>query len=146
MSEQNQKLTWSERFELLERTLEAEEFDKAVQISESYVNNVRRRLRSLREALSSANTPSPESWKLLKPIWDLDIMLGFNRGYFSHPGQDKYLAEGIFAGTPNGIFVRDADMAKEITLFTRNQIVFKSATAMLAQANQVPRSILTLLS
>ena len=37
-------------------------------------------------------------------------------------------------------------MAKEITLFTRNQIVFQSATAMLAQANQVPRSILTLLS
>jgi flagellin len=42
--------------------------------------------------------------------------------------------------------IRDADMAKEITQFTRNQIVFQSATAMLAQANQVPRSILTLLS
>ena len=42
--------------------------------------------------------------------------------------------------------IRDADIAKEITTFTRNQIMMKSATAMLAQANQVPRAILTLLS
>ena len=41
--------------------------------------------------------------------------------------------------------IRDADMAKEITEFTRNQIMVQSATAMLAQANQVPRSVLTLL-
>jgi flagellin len=42
--------------------------------------------------------------------------------------------------------IRDADMAQEVTLFTRNQIMVQSATAMLAQANQVPRSILTLLA
>ncbi|MCZ6729906.1 MAG: flagellin [SAR324 cluster bacterium] len=41
--------------------------------------------------------------------------------------------------------IRDADMAKEITDFTRNQIMMQSATAMLAQANQVPKTILTLL-
>ena len=42
--------------------------------------------------------------------------------------------------------IRDADMAKEITNFTRNQIMVQSATAMLAQANQAPRSILSLLT
>ena len=41
--------------------------------------------------------------------------------------------------------IRDADIAKEITDFTRNKIMVQSATAMLAQANQVPRSVLTLL-
>ena len=41
--------------------------------------------------------------------------------------------------------IRDADMAKEITEFTRNSIMVQSATAMLAQANQVPQTVLALL-
>jgi len=41
--------------------------------------------------------------------------------------------------------VRDADMAREITEFTRNSIMVQSATAMLAQANQVPKTVLSLL-
>ncbi|NQU64067.1 MAG: flagellin [SAR324 cluster bacterium] len=41
--------------------------------------------------------------------------------------------------------IRDVDMAKEMAEFTRNQIMAQSATAMLAQANQVPRNVLTLL-
>ena len=41
--------------------------------------------------------------------------------------------------------IRDADMAKEITEFTRNSIMLQSATAMLAQANQTPQTILALL-
>ncbi len=41
--------------------------------------------------------------------------------------------------------IRDADMAKEITIFTRNSIMTQAATAMLAQANQVPQTILSLL-
>ena len=41
--------------------------------------------------------------------------------------------------------IRDADMAKEITEFTRNNIMMKSATAMLAQANQTPEIVLSLL-
>ena len=41
--------------------------------------------------------------------------------------------------------IRDADMAKEITQFTRNSIMVQSATAMLAQANQIPQTILSLL-
>jgi flagellin len=41
--------------------------------------------------------------------------------------------------------IRDADMAKEIAQFTRNNIMFESSTAMLAQANQIPRTVLSLL-
>ena len=41
--------------------------------------------------------------------------------------------------------IRDADMAKEITEFTRNSIMMQSSVAMLAQANQVPQTVLALL-
>lgn len=41
--------------------------------------------------------------------------------------------------------IRDADIALEMIEFTRNQIVSQSGTAMLAQANMVPRGVLNLL-
>lgn len=41
--------------------------------------------------------------------------------------------------------VRDADMAEEMVQFTRNQIMVQAGTAMLAQANQIPATVLTLL-
>ncbi len=41
--------------------------------------------------------------------------------------------------------LRDADMAEEMSHFTRNQIMLQSGVAMLAQANQTPRSVLQLL-
>jgi flagellin len=41
--------------------------------------------------------------------------------------------------------IRDADMAQAVAEFTRNKIMFESATAMLAQANQVPKTVLQLL-
>lgn len=42
--------------------------------------------------------------------------------------------------------IRDTDFADETTNFTRNQIIMQSATAMLAQANTVPQSVLSLLN
>jgi len=41
--------------------------------------------------------------------------------------------------------IRNADMAKEMTEFTRNQILVQAGTAMLAQANAVPQNVLRLL-
>ncbi len=41
--------------------------------------------------------------------------------------------------------IRDADMAKEMMAFVRQQILQQSGTAMLAQANAVPQSVLQLL-
>jgi flagellin len=41
--------------------------------------------------------------------------------------------------------IRDVDFAQETTEFTRSQILSQSATSMLAQANQVPQGVLSLL-
>ena len=41
--------------------------------------------------------------------------------------------------------VRDTDMAAEMVSFTRHQIMVQAGTAMLAQANQVPATVLSLL-
>ncbi len=41
--------------------------------------------------------------------------------------------------------VRNADMAKEMTDFTRNQILVQAGTSMLAQANSMPQNVLKLL-
>jgi flagellin len=41
--------------------------------------------------------------------------------------------------------IRDVDMASEMVEFTKNQILSQAGTAMLAQANQAPQSVLKLL-
>lgn len=41
--------------------------------------------------------------------------------------------------------IRDVDMAKEMSQFTKNNILQQAATAMLAQANQQPQGVLQLL-
>jgi flagellin len=41
--------------------------------------------------------------------------------------------------------IRDADIAKEMAAFTRNQIMVESSTAMLAQANQQHMNVLNLI-
>lgn len=42
--------------------------------------------------------------------------------------------------------IRDVDMASEVTEFTKNQILQQSGMAMLAQSNQAPQQVLSLLS
>ena len=41
--------------------------------------------------------------------------------------------------------IRDVDVAEESTQFARYNILVQSGTAMLAQANQLPQSVLRLL-
>ena len=41
--------------------------------------------------------------------------------------------------------IRDVDMAEEMVQFTKNQVLSQAGTAMLAQANQIPQGILSLL-
>ena len=42
--------------------------------------------------------------------------------------------------------IRDADIAEEVAVLTRNQILVESATAMVGQANLIPQSVLQLLA
>ena len=41
--------------------------------------------------------------------------------------------------------IRDTDMAAEMSQFTRAQILSQAGTSMLAQANQIPQGVLSLL-
>ncbi|MFA7203454.1 MAG: flagellin [Candidatus Caldatribacteriota bacterium] len=41
--------------------------------------------------------------------------------------------------------IRDADMAKEIMEFTKQQILMQTSNAMLAQSNTIPQNVLRLL-
>ena len=41
--------------------------------------------------------------------------------------------------------IRDADMAKEMTEYTKNNVLLQAAQSMLAQANQNSSSVLSLL-
>jgi len=48
--------------------------------------------------------------------------------------------------TASESLLADTDMAQEMSSLVKNQILLSSGTAMLAQANQVPKSVLTLLN
>ncbi|MDR0647814.1 MAG: flagellin, partial [Synergistaceae bacterium] len=41
--------------------------------------------------------------------------------------------------------IRDADMAKEMMTFTKLNVLSQAGNAMLAQANQLPQNVLSLL-
>ena len=57
------------------------------------------------------------------------------------PGQ-AILVENLTAAESQ---IRDADIAEEIALLARNQILVETATAMVAQANIIPEQVLKLL-
>lgn len=61
----------------------------------------------------------------------------------------QYAAKGLMAGYENmqaaESRIRDTDMAEQMVNFVKNQILVQSGTAMLAQANTTPQSVLQLL-
>ena len=62
--------------------------------------------------------------------------LGFATANLSSTIENLSAAESV---------IRDADMAFETVAFTKNQILLQAGTSMLAQANQSPQSVLSLL-
>jgi flagellin len=69
--------------------------------------------------------------------------LGAIQNRFEHTIANLQVASENLSASESRI--RDADMAQEMVTFTRNQILQQAGTAMLAQANQVPQSVLSLL-
>jgi flagellin len=61
----------------------------------------------------------------------------------------EYAMEGLMIGAENlqasESIIRDADMAHQMVNFVKNQILVQSATAILAQANTKPQTVLQLL-
>ncbi len=60
----------------------------------------------------------------------------------------EYATKGLMSGYENLMAsesrMRDTDIAEQMVNFTKNQILVQSGTAMLAQANLMPQSVLQL--
>lgn len=69
--------------------------------------------------------------------------LGAYENRLNHTIQNLGVAKENFTSAESRL--RDADIAKEMMEFTRNQIMLQAGTAMLAQANTVPQTVLQLL-
>ena len=79
----------------------------------------------------------------IETISDTRSNLGASQNRLEHTISNlQVAAENLQASESR---IRDADMAEEMVGFTRNQILQQAGTAMLAQANQVPQSVLSLL-
>ena len=69
--------------------------------------------------------------------------LGASQNRLEHTIANLSVASENLAASESRI--RDTDMAQEMMSFTRAQILQQAGTAMLAQANQVPQTVLSLL-
>jgi flagellin len=69
--------------------------------------------------------------------------LGANQNRLEHTVANLNVSSENLAASESRI--RDTDMAKEMMAFTRAQILSQAGTAMLAQANQAPQGVLSLL-
>ena len=70
-------------------------------------------------------------------------MLGANQNRLEHTIANLNTTSENLAAAESRI--RDVDMAQEMMAFTKNNILSQAATSMLAQANQMPQSVLQLL-
>ena len=79
----------------------------------------------------------------IKTVSEERAYLGANQNRLEHTINNLgTAAENLQAAESR---IRDVDMAKEMMEFTKNSILSQAATAMLAQANQVPQGVLQLL-
>jgi len=79
----------------------------------------------------------------LKDVSTVRANLGAYQNRFEHTINNLNVAvENVTASESR---IRDTDMAQEMVSFTRSQILSQAGTAMLAQANQAPQSVLKLL-
>jgi flagellin len=79
----------------------------------------------------------------LKDVSTVRATLGAYQNRFEHTINNLNVAvENLTASESR---IRDVDMASEMVNFTKNQILTQAGTAMLAQANQAPQSVLKLL-
>ncbi len=79
----------------------------------------------------------------IKKVSDERSTLGAQQNRLEHTVNNLNVASENLAASESRI--RDTDMAKEMMNFTRSQILSQAGTAMLAQANQAPQGVLSLL-
>jgi flagellin len=79
----------------------------------------------------------------IKTVSTVRADLGAVQNRFDHTINNLNVAVENLSASESRI--RDTDMAQEMVQFTRNQILTQAGTAMLAQANSAPQSVLQLL-
>jgi flagellin len=79
----------------------------------------------------------------ISKVSDTRATLGAYQNRFEHTINNLNVAVENLSSSESRI--RDTDMAQEMVGFTRSQILSQAGTAMLAQANQAPQSVLKLL-
>lgn len=92
---------------------------------------------------SAANLAIDQVQSALNQISDVRAMLGIQERRIYHVIDDLTAQDINISAAKSRIY--DADMAVEIAEFTRLQILQQSGTAILAQANAQPQSVLQLL-
>ena len=105
--------------------------------------------RSLADIDLTNNVGAQDSIKLIDDaIMEIGVLRG-NLGSFQKNSLESNLRNLRVSSenlTNAESVIRDTDMASEMSDFTKNQILIASGTAMAAQANQIPKSVLQLLS
>ncbi|MBI4081666.1 MAG: flagellin [Candidatus Lambdaproteobacteria bacterium] len=104
--------------------------------------------RSLADINLKTGLGARESIRIIDSAIDELTLSRGQLGAFERNGLEKNIAalrvtaENMSAAESG---IRDADIAKELTTYTRNRILFEANAAMLAQANQVPRTVVDLI-
>ena len=86
-------------------------------------------------ALTSVNTAVSNLSNARGKLGAIQNRLGYAAANLATTIENTQAAESV---------IRDVDMADEMTNFTKSQILMQAGTAMLAQANQAPQSVLSL--
>lgn len=92
---------------------------------------------------ASSQTAITDIDNAIKQVSDTRASLGAYQNRFEHTINNLNVAVENLSASESRI--RDTDMAQEMVSFTRSQILSQAGTAMLAQANQAPQSVLSLL-
>ena len=79
----------------------------------------------------------------IKGVSTARATLGAYQNRFEHTINNLNVAVENLSASESRI--RDTDMAQEMVSFTRSQILTQAGTSMLAQANQAPQNVLSLL-
>lgn len=115
-----------------------------VMIDVDELNTVRLNIDEVRVTTQAeANTAIFALDRAIQQVSSIRAKLGATQNRMEHTINNLQVTHENLTASESRI--RDADMALEMTEFTRNNILNQSATAMLAQANQLPQGVLQLL-
>ncbi|MCL2497757.1 MAG: flagellin [Symbiobacteriaceae bacterium] len=101
--------------------------------------------------IGDTNTDSPDAFRLLIEGMDVAVATvnSLRATLGAYQNRLEYTVRNLNTITENTLIaesrVRDTDMVDEMASFTRNNILLQSGTAMMAQANAKPQTVLRLL-